>query len=438
MNTTKPDRHRRKPVGVLAGALVLLSLASVNPLAAAPSSAPRRADPIEKGATRLRHHPASARLPSETNSPVLAPLAAQWHRLAPELVRCPTTRSNHTVNLAIHRIRQAPGRPVLVFIHGLLSDHLTWEYVAAALAADYELWLVDLPGCGDSDAPKPSAIEPDGYSPTAMGERVWQALRVGLAAEASAAPRPLTLVGHSLGGTVVIRMVSAPELQASYAAELEHVARAVLLAPCDLAINSVPPQFRTLQGLKGWKVTAGNALGVFDGQVRDLTKASYHLPDCATGEQQAFYAHALKDPRHREAGKAMLREFVRFDPKTLRPVWPCIDPLVADYENIRIPVLIVYGAWDETLPSAMGHQLKDQIPGAVLVKLPGRGHALPTEDPLTCAMLIQRFQQGRGFNEVASGLGAKVYRAPAVVEEPPLLSSTVQPGPQATIPAAVP
>jgi pimeloyl-ACP methyl ester carboxylesterase len=438
MNTKNPHQDSRKTIGVLAGAVVLLSLASANPLAAAPSATPRRAHPFEKGATRLTHHPAPERLPSETNRPVLAPMAAQWHRLAPKRVRCPTTRSNHTVNLAIHRIRQAPGRPVLVFIHGVLSDHLTWEYVAAALAADYELWLVDLPGCGDSDAPKPSAIEPGGYSPTAMGERVWQALRACLAAEAGASPRPLTQVGHSLGGTVVIRMVGAPELQAGYAAELKHVTRVVLLAPCDLAVNAVPPQFLTLLGLKGWRVTLGNALGVFDGKVRDLTKASYHLPECATCQQQKCYAHALKDPPHREAGKAMLREFVRFDPKTRRPVWPCIDPLVADYDNIRIPVLIVHGAWDETLPSAMGHQLKDQIPGAVLVKLPGRGHSLPTEDPLTCANLIQRFQQGWGVNELASGLGVKVYPAPAMVGEPPLLSSAVQPGPQTTTPAALP
>ena len=33
----------------------------------------------------------------------------------------------------------------------------------------------------------------------------------------------------------------------------------------------------------------------------------------------------------------------------------------------------------------MGNKLKDEIPGAVLVKVPGRGHSLPTEDPLVCA-----------------------------------------------------
>ncbi len=86
---------------------------------------------------------------------------------------------------------------MLVFIHGVLSDHLAWKYVAAELSTDYEIWLVDLPGCGASDAPRPAAIEPDGYSPTAMGERVLQAMRQCL--RATDPRRQVTLVGHSLG-----------------------------------------------------------------------------------------------------------------------------------------------------------------------------------------------------------------------------------------------
>ena len=321
---------------------------------------------------------------------------------------------------------------MLVFIHGVVSDHLTWKYVAADLSTDFEIWLVDLPGCGDSDAPAPSALEPDGYSPTAMGERVLQVVRQCL--RATGPRQQVTLVGHSLGGTVAIRMISAPELQAQYADVQRRIDRAVLLAPCDLAVNCVPPSFLTLLGLKGWRVTAGEVLGVLDGKVRGLTKASYHVPECATREQQRHFSHGLEDGRHREAAKAMLREFVRFDPKTLRPLWPCIDPLLADYRNIRVPVLIVHGAWDETLSSAMGHQLKDEIPGAVLVKVPARGHSLPTEDPLRCAKLIRRFQQGRTPDEMAAGLGVELYPAVTAVRSESLLSTTAASGPAHTTP----
>ena len=70
---------------------------------------------------------------------------------------------------------------------GILADYVMWEYVAAALAADCEIWLVDLPGCGESDAPKL----------TAMGDRVWQALRQCLAAEGGASRGQITLIGHA-------------------------------------------------------------------------------------------------------------------------------------------------------------------------------------------------------------------------------------------------
>jgi pimeloyl-ACP methyl ester carboxylesterase len=412
----------------LAGALAMLILALESASAATTATPQRHADPCERGATRLRDQSAPERLPSETNNPVLAPLVGAWNRFPPELRHYSTIRSNHTFNIAIHIVRPAPGKPVLVCIHGILADYLMWEYITAALADDYELWLVDLPGCGDSDAPKPSAIEPDGYSPTAMGDRVWQALRQCLAAEGDAPPRHITLVGHSLGGTVVIRMLSAPELQVRYAAEQRRIDRTVLFAPCDQAINAVPPSFLTLLGLKGWMVTVGDVLGVFDAKVRDLTRRNFQVPEFATIERQERFAHALGHSEHREAAKAILRQFTPFDPKTLRPIWPEIDRLVADYRNIRIPVLIVHGAWDETLTSDMGHALKDHIPGAMLVEVPGRSHSLPTEDPMKCSALIQRFQQGLKSEALVAGLDADFFPATAILRPNPLLSGSAAAG----------
>jgi pimeloyl-ACP methyl ester carboxylesterase len=406
----------------LAGALAMLILALETASAATTAAPQRHPDPSEKGAAWLMYQPPPERLPSETNNPVLKPLVDVWNRLSPELRHYPTTRSNHTFNIAIHIIRSAPGKPVLVCVHGILADYVMWEYIAAALAEDYELWLVDLPGCGDSDAPKPSALEADGYSPTGMGDRVWQALRQCIASEGGAPPRQITLVGHSIGGTVVIRMLSAPELQVRYAAEQRRTDRAVLFAPCDQAINAVPPNLMKLLGLKGWMVTVGDVLGVFDANVRDLTKRNFQVPEFATIERQARFAHALGQSEHCEAAKAFLRQFAPFDPKTLRPIWPKIERLVADYKNIRIPVLIVHGTWDETLTSDMGHALKDHIPGAMLVEMPGRSHSLPTEDPIKCANLIKRFQQGLASESIAAGLDVDFFPATTTLRPKPLLT----------------
>ena len=410
-------------------ALAMLILALGTAAAATTATPQRHADPCEKGATVLLTQPKTQHLPDETNNLVLGPLVEKWKVLDIKLRRYETTRSNHIVNIAVHIIRRAPGKPVLVCIHGLLADYLMWEYVTAALADDYEIWLVDLPGCGESDAPKPSALEPDGYSPTAMGERVWQALRQCLAAEGGDPQRQITLVGHSLGGTVVTRMLSAPELQVRYAAEQRRIDRAVLFAPCNLAINAIPPSFLTLLGLKGAIVTLGEVLGAFDAKVRELTKRNFQNSEFATIERMQRYAHALRDYWHREAAKAMLRQFVPFDPKTFRPIWREIDRIVADYQNISVPVLLVHATWDETLCCDMGHALKDRIPGAVLIEVPRCGHSLPTEDPLRCATLIQGFQQGRKPIELAAALGLPFYPANPVVERGPLASASTAHGP---------
>jgi pimeloyl-ACP methyl ester carboxylesterase len=389
----------------LAPALLVFVIASA--AAARAANAQSRTVPPEKGAAGLMVRAQPERLPSEAENPNLIPLIEGWQRLAPELLRIRTERSNQVAHLAIHRIRQAPDRPVLLFLHGVLSDHETWQYVAAALASDYELWLVDLPGCGDSEVLKVSVAESDSYSLTAMGERVLQAMGESLAEVAPG--RQITLVGHSLGGSVVIRMVSSPDLQTRYDAVLKRVDHAVLLAPCDLAVNSVPTKFITVLGLKHWMLGVGNVLGVTDSKLREATRAGYQRPECATVEQEWRFAHNVKDSKHLKATQWMLKSAVPFDKKTLRPKWNEIDRLTADYARVHIPVLIAFGEWDETLAASMGNKLKDEIPGAWLVKMPGRGHALPTEDPDVCAQLIRWFQQGKAMDQF-TGSSVKIYR----------------------------
>jgi pimeloyl-ACP methyl ester carboxylesterase len=422
MTNPNSSRTSRKPLWALAGFWVAITLVSTSPLAAAP----RRASPAaDKGAARLMERATPEQLPSELASPELGARHTNWHRLSPELWRCPTVRSNHTVYIAIHRMNQNSGRPVLFLIHGVLSDFTTWEYVTGDLASDYEVWLVDLPGCGDSDVPNPATIEPDGYSPTALAERVLQALQQRLANTPVDSSRSVVLGGHSLGGTICIRMLSAPELRGRYAEVVRRVDHMVLFAPADIAINAVPAKFLPLLELHGWMVDVARGLGIWDEKIRNQTRGAYQRRECATAERQVQSAHILTDAGHREAAIAMLRQFAPFDPKTKRPIWPEIDALVADYANIDLPVLIVHGAWDESLSDAMGFKLKSQIPGACLVEIPHSGHSLPTEQPAQCAQLIRQFVS-TGEVRVSAGVEWTVY--PATTSVSPHLAGVSQLG----------
>lgn len=84
-------------------------------------------------------------------------------------------------------------KPSLVLVHGGLDHARSWDRVAAALRDDYHIYALDLRGHGDS-AWAPGAL----YS---VAEHV-----LDLAALCDVIrSRPLTLIGHSLGGFIVLQ-----------------------------------------------------------------------------------------------------------------------------------------------------------------------------------------------------------------------------------------
>ncbi len=355
-------------------------------------------------------HPRPAPLPSDRDAGWLRSLNDAWQACPKTTSRFNTVRGGHELRVALHCLTPRPGRPLLLFVHGILTDHRTWRHIAGPLSAEYEVWLVDLPGCGDSDAPSPASLEPDGYSPTAMAKRVLQAFEQGLAVSAThSTTRPIVLVGHSLGGMVCLRMLSSPELRARHQAFLTQLDRAVLMSTSDFEVNSIPTCFVPLLGLAGWKVAVGEGLGVFDSAVRQTVQNGYFVQECATLEQQEITGHMLSDGKHRRAIQAMLRQSVPFEPKTQRPDWPTISRLAHECALVEKPVLVVWGEWDEALPSCMGHQLKDKLHDATLVTIPGRGHSLPGEDPVRCATLIREFAQGLKPGTLRPDLAVNVY-----------------------------
>jgi len=101
------------------------------------------------------------------------------------------------------RVRHFPGSgPIpFVLVHGLSSNALLWDEVAATLnGAGHEVAAVDLRSHGESDAP------PDGYDTTTAAEDV------AAVCAALGLPR-VVAVGQSWGGNVVVRLASRPRGQ---------------------------------------------------------------------------------------------------------------------------------------------------------------------------------------------------------------------------------
>jgi len=86
-----------------------------------------------------------------------------------------------------------------VGVHGWLLSGRLWQPLREALAPRWELWTPDLPGFGATPRPR-------GLQPSLVSYGRWLAD----AARERAAGRPLVLMGHSLGGSLVLH--AAPQL----------------------------------------------------------------------------------------------------------------------------------------------------------------------------------------------------------------------------------
>ena len=395
---TYEDRTRRnllrKRTSLLAGTAWLLVALGMS-LETSATAASRESQP-GKGAELLmrlaREYQPPSPLPYEADVPLLKELGAQYDLLAATTNLVDTVRQGHHARVAIQR-RGNPEAPVLIAVHGLLADHTSWRYVAGELGSECEFWLVDLPGCGLSDKPHPRHLAPDGYSPSAMGERVLQALDPLLAS--LPASRRVLLTAHSLGGLVALHMFGDPDLRRRHAQSLQRIERLILFAPCDDVINAEVPVFMPVARLKGWQVTVGSCLGVLQSKVTRGTADSFPFRERATMDRAQFLCGILRRADTRHAAIAMIRQAIPWNVKQHGPIWDAAMQRVRWHQAIPVPSLIVWGERDASLPESMGHKLQNEIPGSTLVVVAESGHSLPLERPLECSDLIRRFAAGR-------------------------------------------
>ncbi len=89
--------------------------------------------------------------------------------------------------IRMHYYRTGGDKPQLVLAHGLTDHGLCWLRTTQALAADYDIIMLDARGHGHSDAPE------SGYGP------LEHAADVAAVIEALGLEKPV-LMGHSMGG----------------------------------------------------------------------------------------------------------------------------------------------------------------------------------------------------------------------------------------------
>lgn len=232
----------------------------------------------------------------------------------------------------------------MVCVHGLRNAAWTWEPLAARVDPDVvTITALDLPGCGDSDD-----ASADRHSLAAWTDD----LRAVIAAADATDP---VLVGHSLGGGIVLHAVLERAVEA---------AAAVLIAPIATSgLGFAPPEVRAaLRSPTPRQV---------EGSVRMALRRPVdgdQVDRLVTTAQAASVAHA-------EGAVDAMEGFV-----------------VADrLDELRLPSLVVAGDADRLMPVRFSLRTAAAIRGCAAHVLHGVGHYPHWEEPDDIADVIGGF-----------------------------------------------
>ncbi|MEU5922487.1 alpha/beta hydrolase [Streptomyces antimycoticus] len=252
-----------------------------------------------------------------------------------------------------------PDAPPVVLLHGTPFSSYVWRGVARALADRHRVFVWDMPGYGASEKRAGQDV-----SLAAQGRVFGELLDAWGLTGAGAEP---AVVAHDFGGCVALR------------AHLLHGARYRRLALVDVValtpwgsptyrllgahhavFEQLPPELH--RGVVREYVRSGSAPGL-PPQVLERIVEGW----CGPQDQPAFYRQITQNDQ-------------RFT-----------DEVEGRYGEIRLPVLVCWGAEDAWIPVERGRELASRIPGARFRLIEGAGHLVQEDAPAELAVALSGF-----------------------------------------------
>jgi pimeloyl-ACP methyl ester carboxylesterase len=274
----------------------------------------------------------------------------------------------HDVAVGRHRISTLTmgHGPDVLLLHGLGSTRASLFDAAAALSRRYRVHAPDLPGFGSSSKPATG-----GYSAGWFAEIV-----LGLMDQLEIADA--RLVGNSMGGRVAIEMgLTAPDRVPALALLCPSVAW--IRRGLHPIVRLLRPEFGLLPHQFRRSVVAGQFWSMFndrdsvDPAVGDLMVDEFRRIYSTAGARYAFLSSArniyLEAPFGRHG----------FYPRLSR-----LEP----------PALFVWGSDDSLVPAKFSRHVREWLPSAEQITIPGCGHVPQVERPeLTNQLLMEFFER---------------------------------------------
>ncbi len=253
--------------------------------------------------------------------------------------------------MSLNHVRRGSGEP-LVLVHGIGSQWRIWEPVLDALAADFDVIALDLPGFGQTP--------PDGTGPTVQAqaervERFFDELDLG---------RP-HVAGNSMGGAIALEL-----------ARRGTVASATAISPA----------------------------GFWTGRERAFCQASLSSSRRLLGLIAPVVPTLLRSPAGRTMllGQLVARPWrmdgeAAIDHLELLRSAPNFDACAAAFDRYTfhdahelqgVPVTVAWGDYDFLLLTRQRDRARKVLPWARHVALPNCGHAPFSDDPELLAKVI--------------------------------------------------
>lgn len=245
------------------------------------------------------------------------------------------------------------GRVVLL-VHGFSVPYYIWDSTFTALkSAGFRVIRYDLYGRGLSDRPD---MAYDGALYDAQIDGLLDALHVS---------RPVDLVGLSFGGYVTAHYLAGHATRVRTLTLVDPVSARSSVA----AALSVP-----VVGAWLWQVTA--VPGMADNQSSDFLHPE-HFPSWADQYRPQM--------RFKGFGRALLRSRALLSHVDF-------DTLYARVAKSGVPVLVVWGKQDQTVPVALSDVVRRNVPGAEFFLVDSAGHLPHIEQAtLVNARLLEFF-----------------------------------------------
>jgi pimeloyl-ACP methyl ester carboxylesterase len=253
--------------------------------------------------------------------------------------------------------------PPLILVHGLGGAAANWTELVPLLAKRHRVLVPDLPGHGGSTAlPAVAGLEPF-------------ADRVALVAEREGM-LPAVVVGHSLGGMIVLRMALLRS---------EDVSALVLAAGAGLSVGNV-------WGRNLLSVFSTIRPGRLAGRYRARVARSSLLRRFVFGFVSVADPAGLTD----DAVEGFLAAHLLHT--DVNSAWRALraDDPRQELEAVGCPVLVLWGAEDVQLPLDDAFEYTRRLRARLRV-IPGCGHLLIGERPDVCDRAIEEFLGDSGL-----------------------------------------